>query len=83
MGASSGQSTAVIGSATREFAEATIVGEAIGMAMRGLRPMAEIQYLDYFLYALQIVADDLANLRWRTHGGQKGPRDHSHARSSS
>jgi len=53
--------------------EATIVGEAIGMAMRGLRPMAEIQYLDYFLYALQIVADDLANLRWRTHGGQKAP----------
>ena len=53
--------------------EATIVGQAIGMAMRGLRPMAEIQYLDYFLYALQIVADDLANLRWRTHGGQKAP----------
>jgi pyruvate/2-oxoglutarate/acetoin dehydrogenase E1 component/TPP-dependent pyruvate/acetoin dehydrogenase alpha subunit len=53
--------------------EATIVGQAIGMALRGLRPMAEIQYLDYFLYALQIVADDLANLRWRTHGGQKAP----------
>jgi pyruvate/2-oxoglutarate/acetoin dehydrogenase E1 component len=53
--------------------EATIVGQAIGMAMRGLRPMAEVQYLDYFLYALQIVADDLANLRWRTHGGQKAP----------
>jgi pyruvate/2-oxoglutarate/acetoin dehydrogenase E1 component/TPP-dependent pyruvate/acetoin dehydrogenase alpha subunit len=53
--------------------EATIVGQAIGMAMRGLRPMAEIQYLDYFLYALQIIADDLANLRWRTAGGQKAP----------
>jgi pyruvate/2-oxoglutarate/acetoin dehydrogenase E1 component/TPP-dependent pyruvate/acetoin dehydrogenase alpha subunit len=53
--------------------EATIVGQAIGMAMRGLRAMAEIQYLDYFLYALQIIADDLANLRWRTHGGQKAP----------
>jgi pyruvate/2-oxoglutarate/acetoin dehydrogenase E1 component len=53
--------------------EATIVGQAIGMALRGLRPMAEIQYLDYFLYALQIVADDLANLRWRTDGGRRHP----------
>jgi pyruvate/2-oxoglutarate/acetoin dehydrogenase E1 component len=53
--------------------EATIIGQAIGMALRGLRPMAEIQYLDYFLYALQIIADDLANLRWRTCGGQKAP----------
>ena len=53
--------------------EATIVGQAIGLAMRGIRPMAEIQYLDYLLYALQIIADDLANLRWRTHGGQKAP----------
>ena len=53
--------------------EATIVGQAIGMAMRGIRPMAEIQYLDYLLYALQIIADDLANLRWRTAGGQKAP----------
>jgi pyruvate/2-oxoglutarate/acetoin dehydrogenase E1 component/TPP-dependent pyruvate/acetoin dehydrogenase alpha subunit len=53
--------------------EATIVGQAIGMALRGFRPMAEIQYLDYLLYALQIIADDLANLRWRTHGGQKAP----------
>jgi pyruvate/2-oxoglutarate/acetoin dehydrogenase E1 component/TPP-dependent pyruvate/acetoin dehydrogenase alpha subunit len=53
--------------------EATIIGQAIGMAMRGLRPIAEIQYLDYFLYALQIVSDDLACLRWRTHGGQKAP----------
>jgi len=53
--------------------EATIIGQAIGMALRGLRPIAEIQYLDYFLYALQIIADDLATLRWRTHGGQKAP----------
>jgi len=53
--------------------EATIVGQAIGMALRGIRPMAEIQYLDYLLYALQIIADDLANLRWRTAGGQKAP----------
>ena len=53
--------------------EATIVGQAIGMALRGLRPIAEIQYLDYLLYALQILSDDLASLRWRTHGGQKAP----------
>jgi len=53
--------------------EATIVGQAIGLAMRGLRPIAEIQYLDYALYALQIMSDDLATLHWRTHGGQKAP----------
>ncbi len=53
--------------------EATIVGQAIGMALRGLRPIAEIQYLDYILYALQIISDDLASLRWRTRGGQKAP----------
>jgi pyruvate/2-oxoglutarate/acetoin dehydrogenase E1 component/TPP-dependent pyruvate/acetoin dehydrogenase alpha subunit len=53
--------------------EATILGQAIGMAMRGLRPIAEIQYLDYVLYALQLMADDLATLHWRTHGGQKAP----------
>jgi len=53
--------------------EATILGQAIGMAMRGLRPICEIQYLDYLLYALQIMADDLANLHWRTAGGQKSP----------
>jgi len=53
--------------------ETTIVGQAIGMAMRGLRPIAEIQYLDYLLYALQILSDDLATLLWRTHGGQKAP----------
>jgi len=53
--------------------EATILGQAIGMALRGLRPIAEIQYLDYVLYALQIMSDDLATLRWRTRGGQKAP----------
>ena len=53
--------------------EATILGQAIGMALRGLRPLAEIQYLDYMLYALQVMADDLANLLWRTKGGQRAP----------
>jgi 2-oxoisovalerate dehydrogenase E1 component len=53
--------------------ETTIVGQAIGMALRGLRPIAEIQYLDYILYALQIMSDDLALTRWRTRGGQKCP----------
>jgi pyruvate/2-oxoglutarate/acetoin dehydrogenase E1 component len=53
--------------------EATIIGQAIGMAMRGLRPIAEIQYLDYLLYALQIMSDDLATLHWRTVGGQSAP----------
>jgi len=53
--------------------EATIVGQAIGLAMRGLRPIAEIQYLDYLLYALQIMSDDLATVSWRTKGKQKAP----------
>lgn len=53
--------------------EATIVGQGIGMAMRGLRPIAEIQYLDYLYYALQIMRDDLATVQYRTHGGQKAP----------
>jgi pyruvate/2-oxoglutarate/acetoin dehydrogenase E1 component/TPP-dependent pyruvate/acetoin dehydrogenase alpha subunit len=53
--------------------EATIIGQAIGMAMRGLRPIAEIQYLDYILYALQILSDDLASLRYRSKGQQKAP----------
>lgn len=53
--------------------EATILGQAIGMALRGLRPIAEIQYLDYVLFALQIMSDDLATLLWRTKGGQKAP----------
>ncbi|GAB1470560.1 alpha-ketoacid dehydrogenase subunit alpha/beta [Chloroflexota bacterium] len=53
--------------------EATILGQAIGMALRGLRPIAEIQYLDYVLYALQTMSDDLSTLHWRTAGGQKAP----------
>ncbi len=53
--------------------EASIIGQGIGMAMRGLRPIAEIQYLDYLLYALQILSDDLATLRYRTFGKQKAP----------
>jgi len=53
--------------------ECTIVGQAIGAAMRGLRPIAEIQYLDYILYGLQILSDDLATLRWRSAGGQSAP----------
>tara|TARA_B110000902_G_C14294511_1_gene582646 strand:- start:3703 stop:6156 length:2454 start_codon:yes stop_codon:yes gene_type:complete len=53
--------------------EATIIGQGIGLAMRGLRPIAEIQYLDYLLYALQILSDDLATLRYRTFGKQKAP----------
>jgi 2-oxoisovalerate dehydrogenase E1 component len=53
--------------------ENTILGQAIGLALRGLRPICEIQYLDYFLYALQTCADDLATLHWRTAGGQKAP----------
>ncbi len=53
--------------------EATIVGQGIGMALRGLRPIAEIQYLDYLLYALQPLSDDVATLEYRTKGGQKCP----------
>ena len=53
--------------------EATIIGQGIGMAMRGLRPIAEIQYLDYLLYAIQIMSDDLATLQYRTRGTQKAP----------
>jgi 2-oxoisovalerate dehydrogenase E1 component len=53
--------------------EATIAGQGIGLAMRGFRPIAEIQYLDYLLYAIQILSDDLATLQYRTKGGQKAP----------
>jgi len=53
--------------------EWTIVGQAIGMAMRGLRPVAEIQYLDYLIYAFSALSDDLATLRWRTNGQQQAP----------
>ena len=53
--------------------ECTIIGQGIGMAMRGLRPIAEIQYLDYLLYAIQVMSDDLATIQYRTKGGQKAP----------
>lgn len=53
--------------------EATILGQAIGAALRGLRPIAEVQYLDYLLYAIQTMSDDLATMLWRTKGGQKAP----------
>ena len=53
--------------------EATIIGQGIGMSLRGLRPIAEIQYLDYILYALQIISDDLATVHYRTKGKQKAP----------
>ena len=53
--------------------EATIIGQGIGLAMRGLRPISEIQYLDYLLYGLQILSDDLSTLRYRTFGMQKAP----------
>jgi len=53
--------------------EATILGQGIGAAMRGLRPIVEIQYIDYLLFALQTMSDDLATLQWRTKGGQKAP----------
>lgn len=53
--------------------EATIIGQGVGMAMRGLRPIAEIQYFDYLLYGLQVLSDDLATLHYRTNGGQKAP----------
>jgi 2-oxoisovalerate dehydrogenase E1 component len=53
--------------------EATIIGQGLGLAMRGLRPIAEIQYFDYLLYGLQVISDDLATLLYRTVGGQKAP----------
>lgn len=53
--------------------ETTIMGQGIGAALRGLRPVAEIQYFDYLLYALQTMSDDLATLRWRTKNGQMAP----------
>lgn len=53
--------------------EATIIGQGMGLAMRGLRPIAEIQYLDYLLYSINVLSDDLASLSYRTRGGQKAP----------
>jgi len=55
------------------ISECPIIGQGIGMAMRGLRPIAEIQYLDYLLYAIQIMSDDLSTVQYRTKGGQKAP----------
>ena len=62
-----------LGVADTGIREATILGQGIGMAVRGLRPIAEIQYLDYVLYCLQIMSDDLATLHYRTCGKQKAP----------
>tara|TARA_R110002050_G_scaffold109799_4_gene221540 strand:- start:46341 stop:48770 length:2430 start_codon:yes stop_codon:yes gene_type:complete len=53
--------------------ETTIIGQGIGMAMRGLRPIAEIQYLDYIMYAIQVISDDLATVQYRSGGKQKAP----------
>jgi pyruvate/2-oxoglutarate/acetoin dehydrogenase E1 component/TPP-dependent pyruvate/acetoin dehydrogenase alpha subunit len=53
--------------------EATIIGQGMGLAMRGLRPIAEIQYLDYLMYAMNVLSDDLASLSYRTRAGQKAP----------
>jgi pyruvate/2-oxoglutarate/acetoin dehydrogenase E1 component/TPP-dependent pyruvate/acetoin dehydrogenase alpha subunit len=53
--------------------EATIIGQGMGLAMRGIRPIAEIQYLDYLIYATTVLSDDLASLSYRTRGGQKAP----------
>jgi len=53
--------------------EATIIGQGMGLSMRGLRPIAEIQYLDYLIYAMTVISDDLASLSYRTRGGQKAP----------
>ena len=53
--------------------ESTIIGQGIGMALRGLRPIAEIQYLDYLIYTIQTLSDDLACLRYRTYGKQVAP----------
>jgi pyruvate/2-oxoglutarate/acetoin dehydrogenase E1 component len=53
--------------------ETTIIGQGVGLALRGLRPIAEIQYFDYLLYALETISDDLATLHWRTKGSQIAP----------
>ncbi|WDF54326.1 thiamine pyrophosphate-dependent enzyme [Mucilaginibacter sp. KACC 22063] len=53
--------------------EATIIGQGMGLAMRGLKPIAEIQYLDYLIYAMTVLSDDIASLSYRTRGGQKAP----------
>jgi pyruvate/2-oxoglutarate/acetoin dehydrogenase E1 component/TPP-dependent pyruvate/acetoin dehydrogenase alpha subunit len=53
--------------------ESTIIGQGMGLAMRGMKPIAEIQYMDYLLYGITVISDDLASLSYRTHGGQKAP----------
>lgn len=53
--------------------ENSIIGQGIGLALRGLRPIAELQYLDYLIYAVQLMSDDLATVQYRTKGGQKAP----------
>ena len=60
--------------------ETTIIGQGIGLALRGFRPIAEIQYFDYLLYGLQTASDDLSTLHYRTRGGQAAPHDHPYAR---
>ena len=55
--------------------EASIIGQGIGAALRGLRPIVEVQYHDYIYWAIQTLADDLATLQYRTKGGQKAPRN--------
>ena len=67
------RSTACLRVGDTGIRETTIIGQAIGLAMRGLRPIAEIQYLDYILYALQILSDDLATLSYRSAGRQRAP----------
>ena len=68
-----GEDVGKLGDVNLVFREATILGQGIGAALRGLRPVVDIQYVDYFLYALQLASDDLATLHWRTGGGQKAP----------
>ena len=53
--------------------EATIIGQGIGLSLRGLKPIAEIQYLDYVIYGFQPMVDDISSLYYRTHGGQITP----------
>ena len=53
--------------------EATIIGQGIGLSLRGLRPIAEMQYLDYVIYGFQPMVDDISSLYYRTHGGQISP----------
>ena len=62
--------------------EATIIGQAIGLSLRGLRPIAEIQYLDYVLYAIQIMSDDLASLQYRTKRRTKSSYYYTYPRTS-